>query len=140
MASTYVSLRALANANEQMVNLCRWLDGQAEVLNVTRGSDIRVYSDSINVELFVEGDLLDGRAVCYWLEVRLAGDDCVAEADFFLQDKDGQCTLRERRAVVDREAILADVLSDLAANLWKHRHADLEQAIGRGVHRPTDCS
>jgi hypothetical protein len=39
MATDFAALRALANANERMVELFRWLDSQDKVVNAKRGMD-----------------------------------------------------------------------------------------------------
>jgi len=132
METTYLSLRSIAAANERMLESYRWLRDRPETADVTHGSDVRVYSDSVKAEHFVEGKLTGGRGICYWLETRLEGERCTVEADVFLQNTHGQTILREVSSTVPLEPMLMSTLSTMADNLWEMRERDLENAIGAG--------
>lgn len=137
MALNYAELRALATANERLVELFRWLDAQADIADATRGMDMRVYSDSIVVEQFVEGQLPRGYGVCYWLETRLQDGICTVEADVLAQTPDGQLTLRDVSMDVEDASKLEVALLRLSEDLWRMRDKDLESvmAMSRSVGR-----
>lgn len=131
LTTSYAELRALAEANERMVELFRWLDSQQNVANTTRGVDIRVYTDAVAVEHFVEGDLITGYGICYWLETRLHGDACTVEASVFAQTPDGQITLRDTSINVEGEAELAGALLKAIDELWRLSEQDLQRVFAR---------
>jgi hypothetical protein len=133
METNYADLRAVAAANEKIVDLFRWLDSQPDVVKATRGMDIRVYSDATTVEQFVEGGLKQGFGICYWLETRLQNSACTVAADVLVQTPDGQLTLRDASIDVPQPSNLASALLGLSEDLWRMRQQDLESVIQMAV-------
>lgn len=132
MDTPYPSLRALAVANEKMSDLFRWLDSRGPVTSARRGMDARIFRDAITIEQYVEGDLVNGRGICFWLETRAQGDTCAVDADVFMQTPDGQITIRHVSAEVASEADLETTLGTAAEALWKSREQDIDRVLDPG--------
>jgi hypothetical protein len=73
MAGASLLLSALAEHREAMISLAVDLRRRRQVAEVTTGIDIRKYeSGEIRVESYVDAELRDGRALCWWLEMSSA--------------------------------------------------------------------
>lgn len=64
-----VILNEVAKSNERLITLAQSLRADPEVVEVKRGLDCRNYESGLTLEEYVEAELKDGMAVCWWLDV-----------------------------------------------------------------------
>jgi hypothetical protein len=62
-------LKALAQGNERLIELYFSLNSTPGVVNVSRGFDLRTVDSGCRAEAFVEAELKDGRAFCWWIDI-----------------------------------------------------------------------
>lgn len=129
MSPSHDDVRALAAANEQMVQLFLWLDAQPASLRTTRGVDLRIQDGTVIVEMFVEAKVNSGLGICYWLESRIGERHCAVEGSVLFQEPGGQSTHRSETIETSVDGGLSETLVSMMEALWSWRVDGLEHAI-----------
>ena len=69
LAATSKALILLAAFNERLVEHASALRARPEVAGVTRGMDARTYETGAVLEMYVDAELRNGRALSWWVDV-----------------------------------------------------------------------
>lgn len=84
-------LGTIANVRERMIDLSIRLRGRADVTGVLDGLEVREYQvGGLRLESWVDAELTDGRALCFWLEARREEGRWVVEGRILEQTALGQ--------------------------------------------------
>jgi hypothetical protein len=117
-AGTLEFVSAVAAVNERLVDWARQLRNRSDVLEVTRGMDVRNYESGTTMELFVEANFKDERPITWWIDVILRPQSWAIEGSVRLLRNGAQITLKEYtgRIAVNSDELTAH-LCDLVSQL-----------------------
>ena len=113
-------LECIAACNEELMALSRWLESVPGIKGVTRALEFRAYKSGTMLEAYVEAELAEGKALCWWLDVSWNDQHWRIEPSVLVNDTQGQRVLRDflektPRTVDDFIDQLKEATSDLAA-------------------------
>jgi hypothetical protein len=83
-------VRLLARLTEQLIAFAAALRAREGVVSVTRGLEFRHYETGPVVECFLDAELQDGSARCWWIDCQPVETGWVVEASVRRVDAEGQ--------------------------------------------------
>ena len=88
-------LEALASSNEKLTKLAQLVRGQHEVIRVVNSLECRKYLTGSMLEGYVDAELRNGKALCWYLEVRWSDASWIIDTQILINDSEGQVTAHQ---------------------------------------------
>ena len=110
----------LAVLNERLVEHAVALRARPEVARVARGVDVRMYESGPVVELYVDAELRNGRALTWWVDLRPEKESlAVSTRVLRMRDSDQEVVLSFSREDAEDVASLAAILESTGDQVRK---------------------
>lgn len=88
-------LMAIAETNEKFIALSQDLRSRPEIIRVLHSLECRKYGTGVGLEGYVDAELKNGKAICWWLEVHWNEEKWLIESRILVNSDQGQDTIKE---------------------------------------------
>ena len=88
-------LMVIAETNEKFIAFSQDLRSRPEVIRVLHSFECRKYGEGVGFEGYVDAELHNGRAVCWWLEVHWSEERWLIESRILVNSDQGQDPIKE---------------------------------------------
>lgn len=88
-------LEIIADSNEKLITLSQGLRSKTEVIRVLHSLECRRYSTGTVLQGYVDAEIQNGKAICWWLEVHWGEGKWVIESRVLVNSDQGQETAKE---------------------------------------------
>ena len=115
-------LRSIATSNEMLIALSQSLRVRPEVTQVLHSLEARKHQSGAALEGYVDAELNNGKAICWWLDAGWDGEHWVIETSILINDEQGQKVLKDLgrktpRTLDDFMTQLKEATSNLIASV-----------------------
>lgn len=120
LAESSSTLKLLAVLSEQLVEHAAELRARPEVVHVARGVDVRMYESGPVLELYVDAELRNGRALTWWIDLHPEEASLVVSTRVLrMRDSDQEVVLSFSREDAQDGASLAAILESTGEQVRK---------------------
>lgn len=88
-------IEALAQSNEQLMDICRKLETREGVVSAVRDIELRNYESGSRIEMYVEVNLKTDKSVCWFIDCIFQEHDWIINSQVYLTDDFGQNTVEQ---------------------------------------------
>lgn len=88
-------LRGIALSNEMLITLSQDLRTMPEVVRVLHSLEARKHPSGAALEGYVDAELRNGKALCWWMDAYWKEKQWVIECSIFVQTDEGQQVVKE---------------------------------------------
>jgi hypothetical protein len=88
-------LEMIADSNEKFIALSQYLRSKSTVIRVLHSFECRKYATGAMLQGYVDAEVQNGKAICWWLEVHWGKGKWVIEFRVLVNGDQGQETIKE---------------------------------------------
>jgi hypothetical protein len=96
-------MQAITNCNERLVEMCQFLRKHPKVISAKQQICFRNYKKGPVIELYVDVELSNGKALGWWMEIQWSEEKWIVESSVLLNEGQNQDTVREFPVRIARE-------------------------------------
>jgi hypothetical protein len=88
-------LHSIALSNEMLITLSQSLRARPDVIQVLHSLEARNHQSGAALEGYVDAELANGKAICWWLDASWQGEHWAIETSILVNDDQGQHKLKD---------------------------------------------